>query len=176
MVEGLSYAGLLRPIGQMLESLRIDSFAVLIEDDGFVVRDKTRNRTQLTHREKAFSAALDSSHPIEQERESVRRLAAGMLEWKLTDEDIERLELESRERRRDSSQTPDSYSISQLLRVIGMIVDQKLGRLVSLTKDEQTIVVEYLLPNGQKNTGEYTLPVLYDFWVRMYKKRGPAAE
>lgn len=176
MVEGLSYAGLLRPIGQMLESLRIESFVVLIEDDGFVVRDKTRNRTQLTPREKAFSAALDSSHPVEQEqeRERVRRLAAGMVEWKLTDEDVERLELESRERRRDPSQTPDSYSISQLLRVIGMIVDQKLGRLISLTKDEQTIGIEYLTPNGQITTAEYTLPVLYDFWVRMYKKRGPA--
>jgi len=174
MVEGLSYAGLLRPIGQMLESLRIESFTVLIEDDGFVVRDRTRNRAQLTPREKAFSAALDSSHPVEQEKESARRLAAGMVEWKLTDEDVEHIELESRQLRRDSSQTPDTYSISQLLRVVGMIVDQKLARLISLTKDDQLIIVEYLLANGQKTTMEYTLPVLYDFWVRMYKKRGPA--
>ncbi|HWH76659.1 MAG TPA: hypothetical protein VNT76_04780, partial [Candidatus Binatus sp.] len=82
--------------------------------------------------------------------------------------------LESRQLRRDSSQTPDTYSISQLLRVVGMIVDQKLARLISLTKDDQLIIVEYLLANGQKTTMEYTLPVLYDFWVRMYKKRGPA--
>ena len=69
MLEEQSYATLLRPIGQMLEGLRIDSFAVKPDRDGFVIRDKTRNRAQLTPRERAFLARLHLGHTASVDQE-----------------------------------------------------------------------------------------------------------
>jgi hypothetical protein len=171
MIEDFSYAALLRPIGQMLESLRIDSFAVKPDSDGFVIRDKTRNRAQLTPREKAFLAELHLNHAAALDQEDARRLAAGIFEWHLTPTDIERLEIEGRELRRDDQQAPDSHSVSQILRVIGSMLDQKRGAMAYVSKDDQTVTVEYDLPDGKKATDEFAMPVLYDQWVRMYKKR-----
>jgi hypothetical protein len=171
MLEDLSYAALLRPIGQMLETLRIESFAVKPDGEGFIIRDKTRSRAQLTPRERTFLAELHSSHTATLDKEDALRLAAGVFEWHLTQEDIERLEREGRGRRGSPEHAPDSHSVSQILRVVGNIVDQKRGQLGCVSKDEQVVTVEYTLPSGQKNSEEYNLPMLYDYWVRMYKKR-----
>ena len=171
MHEALSYAALLRPIGQMLESLRIDSFAVKPDGEGFIICDKTRNRAQLTPRERAFLAELHSIHTASLDKEDARRLAVGVFEWHLTDDDLERLEREGRERRRDAEQTPDSHSVSQILRVIGTILDQKRGQMFYVSKDEQVVTLEYTTPDGRKASEEFNVPMLYDFWVRLYKKR-----
>ena len=171
MIEDFSYAALLRPIGQMLESLRIDSFAVKPDSDGFVIRDKTRNRAQLTPREKAFLAELHLNHTASLDKEDARRLAAGIFEWHLTPTDLERLEMEGRELRRGDHRAPDSHSISQILRVIGSMLDQKRGSMAYVSKDDQTVTVEYALPDGKTATDEFAMPILYDQWVRMYKRR-----
>jgi hypothetical protein len=105
------------------------------------------------------------------DKEDALRLAAGVFEWHLTQADLERLEREGRGRRESPEHTPDSHSVSQILRVVGNILDQKRGQLSCVSKDEQVVTVEYTLPGGQKNSEEYSLPMLYDYWVRMYKKR-----
>jgi hypothetical protein len=40
-----------------------------------------------------------------------------------------------------------------------------------ISKDEQIVTLEYELPDGRMATEQYDIPTLYDFWVRMYKKR-----
>jgi hypothetical protein len=171
MIESVHYAALLRPIGQMLEALRIDSFALKLDSVGFIIRDKTRNRAQLTPRERAFLAQLHLSHAASLDKKDALQLATGILEWHLTPSDIGRLEQEGRERRRATKQAPDSHSISQILRVIGSMLDQKGGRMCYVSKEEQIVTVEYALPDGKKTTEKYSVPLLYDQWVRMYKKR-----
>ena len=171
MDRALSYAALLRPIGQMLEALRIESFAVSLDSEGFIIRDKTRNRAQLTPRERAFLAELQSIHSPLLDKEDARRLAAGVIEWHLTENDLERLEQMGRERRRDSEQTPDSHSVSHILRVIGTILDHRRGQMFYISKDEQIITLQYTTSDGQKASEEFNLPTLYDCWVRLYKKR-----
>jgi len=171
MHEALSYAALLRPIGQMLETLRIESFAVTLNGDGFIIRDQTRNRAQLTPRERAFLAHLHSMHGATLDKEDALRLAAGIFEWHLTSDDLQRLEREGRERRRDDEQTPDSHSVSQILRVIGTILDQKRSQTFHVSKDEQTVTLEYVTPDGHQAAEEFSVPMLYDYWVGLYKRR-----
>lgn len=156
----------------MLEGLRIDSFAVWPDPVGFVVRDKTRNRAQLTPRERAFLAELHSGHAANLDKQDALRLASGVFEWHVTENDLERFEREGRQRRRNSKQAPDSHAVSQLLRVIGTILDQKRARSFIVSKDDEIVTLEYELPGGQVATEQYNLPTLYDFWVRLYKKRG----
>ena len=176
MLAEQNYATLLRPIGQMLEGLRIDSFAVKPDRDGFVIRDKTRNRAQLTPRERAFLARLHFGHTASLDKEDALRLAAGVFEWHVTESDVEHFERQGREKRRDGEHAPDSHSVSQVLRVIGAILDQKRGQMSCVSKDEQVVTLEYELPGGRMATEQYDTPTLYDFWVRMYKKRSVSFE
>ena len=91
MIDEFRYTAVLRPIGQMLEGLRIESFSVKPDSVGFVVRDKTRNRAQLTPREKAFLGELHWMHGAALDKEDALRLAAGVFEWHVTAIDLERL-------------------------------------------------------------------------------------
>jgi hypothetical protein len=171
MFEEVGYSGVLRPIGQMLENLRIESFSVWPDGDGFMVRDRSRNRAQTVPR---VNALLNDKQPADsgsKGKDDALRLAAGIVEWRLDRNEIEKLELAGRERRRNANQTPDAHAISQVLRVTGGIVDQRLGRLLSITKDGQNVNLNYLSSNGQTVSDDYSIATLYDFWVRMYKKR-----
>jgi len=170
MLNYPGYAALLRPIGQMLERLRIDSFVMRPGWEGFVVRDKTRNRAQLTPRERAFLAELHSNHGG-MAQYNVLPPAVGILEWHVTEGDIERYEREGRDQRRAGRNTPDAHSVSHVLRVLGSILDQKGGRLVSVSKDEQIVALEYDLTRGRMAAERFDMPALYDLWVRMYLKR-----
>ena len=169
----LGYAGLLRPVGQTLDNLRIESFMVVTHDDGFIVRDKTRNRAQLTPREKTFLSELSASHSVQKAKQNALRLANGIFEWHLTSADIERLDKAGREQRRDNEQTPDSHSMSQILRIIGEIIDQKRGRLISVSKVDSLVTVDYLTSTGRLVSENYTLAMIYNFWVGSYKRRAP---
>src|SRR5215510_13062441 len=95
--KDLGYASMLRPVGQTLDNLRIESFTVVSDDDGFIVRDKTRNRAQLTPREKAFLTELSDSHSEAKAKQNALRLASGIFEWHRTAADIERLYKAGRE-------------------------------------------------------------------------------
>jgi len=165
---------MLRPVGQTLDDLRIESFTVISDADGFIVRDKTRNRAQLTPREKAFLSELGASHSAAKAKQNALRLASGIFEWHLTSADIERLEKAGRERRRNGEQPVNAHSMSQILRSIGEIVDQKRGRLISVSKIENLITVEYLTSSGRLASENFTMPMIYNLWVRMYKKRAIA--
>jgi hypothetical protein len=172
-LDAPNYATLLRPIGQMLEGLRIDSFAVRPDGEGFVIRDKTRQRAQLTPRERAFLADLHSGHMANVDKQDALRLAAGVFEWHVTENDVERYERAGREKRRSGELAPESHSVSQVLRVIGTIIDQKRGQMSYISKDDQVVTLEYELPDGRVATETYDAPTLYDYWVRMYKRRAP---
>jgi membrane-bound lytic murein transglycosylase len=171
LFKELGYAGVLRSIGQTLENLRIESFSVVPDEEGFIVRDKTRNRTQLTPREKAFLSELSTNQSTSTAKQDALRQANGVFEWHLTGADIERLETAGRERRRDRDQTSDSHSNSQILRMMGELIDQRRGQLISVSKSDDVVSVEFLSSSGQLIAENYTLPMIYNFWVRSYKKR-----
>lgn len=162
------YAMRLRPIGQILESLRIESFEVIPDHNGFIVRDKTPDRAQLTPRERAFLAELDRAGGAQ---DGASNIAKGLFEWRVTETDVERYEREGRDRRRAGGQVPDSHCASHILRVIGGLVDQKGGRIKRVTKDDQVVALDYELPGGRAVSEHYDRPALYDLWVRLYMRR-----
>ena len=149
-MDALNYTQILRPVGQLLEALRIDAFAITMDQDGVVIRDKTRNRAQVTPREKAFLAELESHHVGSQGNAQARRLAEGVLEWRLEWADIERLEREGLSHRRSAGQTPEANSLPQILRVLGGVVDQKRGQLLFISKEPTMVRLEYQSSSGQK--------------------------
>lgn len=173
MSNALSYALLLRPIGQLLEALRIESFALISDGDDLVVRDKTPGRKQLTPRERALLTEWQVTHTRPEDKEGALRLASGIVEWRMTRQDIERLEGEGRSRRQNPNRTPDIHSVSQMLRVVGALVDHKNGRLLNVTKEDQKVAFEYELADGKRVSEELGVPALYDLWVRIYRRNIP---
>ena len=169
----LNYTQTLRPVGQLLDALRIESFAITMERNGAVIRDKTRDRVQVTPREKTFLTELESHRIGSRRHAQAKRLAEGVLEWSLEWADIERLEREAQSQRRRAGQAPEASSLPQILRVIGGVVDEKRGQRLFVSKGAEIVRLEYQSFSSQNISEEYTRPMLYDHWVRMYKRREP---
>ena len=171
MFEELRCAGVLRPIGQALEKLGIESFSVWPDGRGFMVRDRTRGLAQIAAREKALAIDRQSTDGAAGAVADFSHLASGIVEWRVDRSEIEKLELAGRARRSRSNQIPDPHTTSQVLRVTGEIVDQRLGRLLRITKEGGIVNLNYLSSSGQTVSDDYSTATLYDFWVGMSKKR-----
>jgi hypothetical protein len=61
--------------------------------------------------------------------------------------------------------------VSQILRMVGEMIDNRRGRLVSVSKFDDVVTVEFLSSSGQSISEDYTLAMIYNYWVRAYKKR-----
>ena len=159
-----NYTQLLRPVGQALESLQMQSFALTMDGDAVVVRGRKR-RDQPVEKlsPRGFWQLLRPTQPAEiDEQETV--------ELRYTPEQLNHMDEEGRSKRGDLS-SPNAHSVSQVVRAVGALVDQKQARLLSLRKDDQKIEIEYESALKGRITEEFTPATLYEFWVRMYLKR-----
>ena len=175
MNEMTGYAQPLRAIGQALETLNIQSFemepvgedffirgnlptsAVLL--DGVLTADKVRRVIWGENGE--HDKAGDSTGPNVQ---SAIELLYGA-------KDVERLEAEGRSRRINPHGTANPSSLSQVLRCIGAYLNQKRARLLKLSREAESVLVEYETSLGTNMKEMLSLSDLYDLWVRMYLQR-----
>jgi hypothetical protein len=172
MVPDLNFAQILRPVGQMLEPLQLESFSLKIEEAGVSVQAQKREERapppgaeislrvtwQLFRRKK--TAAASEPQP-----------SSGLLELHYTRDDIARMESEAQSRRQAAGGRPEAHALSQVLRAVGAFVDQKQGRLTSIKMAGQDITIEYDSALRQNLTEKFTVATLYDYWVKMYLKR-----
>jgi len=171
MPPNLNFAQILRPVGQMLEPLRLESFSLKIEEGNVSVQGQKREERaqpgadislrvtwQLFRRKKTAAAAEPQP-------------SSGLLELHYTGEDIARMESEGQSRRQAAGGRPEAHALSQVLRAVGAFVDQKQGRLTSIKMAGQDITIEYESALRQNLTEKFTVATLYDYWVKMYLKR-----
>ncbi|HEX7229114.1 MAG TPA: hypothetical protein VF452_01880 [Candidatus Binatia bacterium] len=167
----MNFAQILRPVGQMLEPLQLESFSLRIEEGNVSVQAQKRQGRvqptadislrvtwQLFRRKK--TAAASEPQP-----------SSGLLELHYTQEDIARMESEAQSRRQATGGRPEAHALSQVLRAVGAFVDQKQGRLTSIKMVGQDITVDYESALRQNLTEKFTVATLYDYWVKMYLKR-----
>ena len=164
-----NYTQLLRPVGQALESLQMQSFALTMDGDAVIVYGR-KHRDQPVDKlsPRGFWQLLRSSQPAEIEEHET-------IELRYTPEQLSHMDEEGRSKRGDLS-SPNAHSVSQVVRAVGALVDQKQARLLSVRKDEQKIEIEYESPLKGRVTEEFTAATLYEFWVRMYLKRSSRIE
>lgn len=171
MLPSLNFAQILRPVGQILEPLQLESFSLKIEEGGVSVQAQKREQRvqpaaeislrvtwQLFRRKKTAAAAEPQP-------------SSGVLELHYTREDIARMESEGQSRRQAAGGQPEAHALSQILRAVGAFVDQKQGRLTSIKMAGQDITIEYESALRQNLTEKFTVATLYDYWVKMYLKR-----
>jgi hypothetical protein len=167
MNEKLSYAQILRTVGQMLEGLEIHSFTLKIERNDLTVSTHQSPRS----REKRLRVFWQILRGKRGGSSGSHNPASGVLEFHYTGEDIVRLDFEAQVKRGPGAGTPEPHSLSQLLRAVGGIVDQNAGNLLAVRKENQNIEFDYRSALNATVTQQFTVPGLYDYWVKMYLRR-----
>ena len=160
----------------MLEALGVQSFILTVEGDDFSVRGQKPTEPALPNQQKSLRAVWQLLRGAKPQQEDVSTPSSGVVELRYTPEDIARLEVEGRAKRKASSGAPEAHALSQILRAVGAFVDQKEGRFLAVKKEEQNLTIEYETALNRKVAEPFTVASLYDYWVKMYlKRRGRAA-
>jgi hypothetical protein len=150
-VPALSYSEILRVIGQDLEIRGIKAFDVRVEG------------------EKILAQCGYQAPP-----------AATPITLHYTPRDIEELEPQGLEKRGQSLERGDFFTLSQTLRAIGGYVDQKKASLIRLSNNdcpgaEVVFRIEYETREGERVVDDRSGSAIYDICINMYKRRGKLA-
>ena len=169
MAPNYSFSQLLRPVGQMLEALQIESLSLKVEDAGVSVRAQKRQERQPP----AANISLHVTWQIFRRKKSAPESQpfSGVLELHYSHDDIMRMDSEAQIQRRGTGGSPEAKTLSQILRAVGAFVDQKQGRLLGVTIQGQDIAIEYESALKKALTEKFTVSSLYDYWVKLYLRR-----
>jgi hypothetical protein len=176
----MGYAQLLRAIGQALETLNIQSFEMEPVGGDFFIRGNVLLTSaelldgQLTYDE--LRRAIWGKLPHEnggngEDTDATSPTVHSPVELLYGVKDVERLEEEGRSKRVNPHGTANPSSLSQVLRCIGAYLNQKRARLLKLSREAETVAVEYETSLGTTIKEILSLSDLYDLWVRMYLQR-----
>lgn len=159
------YARALRAIGQDLADLFPERLEIQRAGQNFVARGRRRPRTSAwkTNEEHVIRQNLTQPPPRVRHSAFVRTY---------TPDEIDRLDEMGRARRIDSAQRPELYSLSERLRIVGRIVDEKNAELVHLCQERNTITVQYRDPQDEFHQEEYSTLTLYKLQQQYYSGRG----
>jgi hypothetical protein len=166
-----NFSQLLRPVGQMLEPLQIESFSLKIEDSGVHVSAQKREERQPPAHEVSLRVVWQTFRRQKPQPVKPPEGPSGVLELHYTRDDIERMDAEEQAKRKGTGGTPEAHALSQIFRAVGAYVDQKGGKLLEFRKANDEITIEYESALKKKLTEQFTVASLYDYWVKLYKRR-----
>ncbi|MGH7773936.1 MAG: hypothetical protein ACREQA_17070 [Candidatus Binatia bacterium] len=165
----VTYAQILRVIGQTLEKFRAEDFWLMLDDDKYFLLIKSTVPLLVSKIKHQLKTQLSAAWQTFQRRYKTKRLSAPFaLHYTL--QDISKLEVEGQARRKHEGM-PDAYSLSQLLRTIGAYIDSKDGRLLDLSKKGHWVSIRYDTAQGSIHEERLKLSSLYNIFVHMYLKR-----
>ncbi|HEX2230434.1 MAG TPA: hypothetical protein VHM64_25160 [Candidatus Binatia bacterium] len=170
------YARALRAIGQDLSSLfphsmEITATAMDFEVVGhYVPRDLEKLGPRDTHllgklRQKLWGETSDAAAPESQ---------GGLVPFRrtYTPADIDRLDEASCNQRTGRETAPDIYSLGEILRMVGRIIDSNGKRLHKLSRDNYGVRFEYEDGSGEMQRREVSNLQLYKLQQQYYGERG----
>ncbi|HEX9663340.1 MAG TPA: hypothetical protein VGB27_13710 [Candidatus Binatia bacterium] len=86
--------------------------------------------------------------------------------------DIDRMDESAANRRNEIDKVPDIYSLGEMLRMVGRIVDSNGRRLLNLSRDMYGVTFEYEDGAGQTQKREFSNLQLYKLQQQYYAERG----
>jgi hypothetical protein len=86
--------------------------------------------------------------------------------------DIDRMDESGANRRNEIDKVPDIYSLGEMLRMVGRIVDSDGRRMLNLSKDMYGVTFEYEDVAGQTQKREFSNLQLYKLQQQYYAERG----
>jgi hypothetical protein len=171
MSSNFNFSQLLRPVGQMLEPLQIESFSLNVEESGVSVHAQKRDEKPAQAAGVSLRVTWQIFRRKKAQPDRAPQPTSGLLEIHYGYDEIARMDKEAQRLRRGAGGSSGADTLSQILRAVGAFVDQKQGRLLAVTKDGQEISIEYESALKRNLTEKFTVASLYDFWVRMYLRR-----
>jgi hypothetical protein len=182
-IGNTDYGRHLRIIGQDLENLHFSRFNLEFTGEAYLVWARpesgtgsqnpilriSRSRLQKLWKNRMEPRSVGHEETYTDATEQpARRL-------RYTIQDLDRIERERRQLRRRVSGNADGHGLSQLLRTIGELVEQRNERLLGIAWQELSISMIAENSQGRKGIDVFRPDNLYDLWVKMYLKRGNRA-
>jgi hypothetical protein len=146
------YSIALRCIGQSLEAMELKAVEVKTHGDNYIIQAWN----------KGTSTSMD-------------------LERHCSPEDLRKLDIEAKEKRKAFSGPPNLLSLSQVLRLAGNYVDRMRGRLIRVSWQDQSdkiqsVTIQYEpCPVDRREQGEAQMTVIEEVCVHVYKQRKKVA-
>ena len=172
MPTEFNFSQLLRPIGEALEPLQIESFTLRIENEGISIRAQKREERQAPPADSTVRSLWDVLRRKKVAAPPTPRSSLRILEIHYSYDDIARMDSEEKSKRIATGGKSEPLALSQILRAAGAFVDQKQGRLLGVTMEGHDIAIDYETALRLKTTEKHTVASLYDYWVKMYLRRG----
>ena len=146
--RSLSYARAMRAVGLLLERRDLKTFDLTY--------DKREFRLKCGYQKPPCSTAVELRYSIDE---------------------IESLERENLINRSNSRKIIDFLSLAEVLRGLGGYVDKKKGRLIRISNNDLNVAsgsvkLEYESSDADRREELFSLSLIYDICVRMYKERG----
>jgi len=116
-------------------------------------------RSKLSRDQPIVPPACDSTAPISFDRT-------------YTPVDIDRMDESGANRRNEIDKVPDIYSLGEMLRMVGRIVDSDGRRLLNLSRDKYGVTFEYEDGAGQTQKREFSNLQLYKLQQQYHAERG----
>jgi hypothetical protein len=171
------HARALRAIGQDLGNLFPQSLEITLQGMDFHVTGRylprdlggkgaQGNRQLLDKLRSKFLRDQSTVPPVESYTESIGFDRIYM------PADIDRMDETGANRRNKIDKVPDIYSLGEMLRMVGRIVDSQGRRLVKLSRDTYGVTFEYEDGAGQTQKREFSNLQLYKLQQEYYAERG----
>ena len=172
-----NYAQRLRALGQALENESLQNFELSPAGSGFHIRVTAASMLEPgvvergANHDRRVVYKLSNHNNADEKTRLVPESTKAPAEIQFTIQDIEKLEINGRARRVDAHEMANAASLSQVLRCLGAYLNQKRARLLKLSRDGETVSLEYETSLGSQIKEAFNANGLYDIWVRMYMQR-----
>lgn len=171
--DSKDFARRLRALGQALEKFSFAAFDLEIRSGAYMIKG-TASSTD--------NVKFSFSRFVRELLQGCRAQAAlsstdSEVDLRFSHEEIEHFDLRGRTKRQDANKMPDPYSISQILRGAGSYLDSRdLTRLIGISLKGKWVTVMYETAEGRMEQTQQDLEYFYDYWVKMYLRRGNRAK
>jgi hypothetical protein len=170
-LQKTSYARELRAVGQALEARHVVSLDLELREGLYVVRGKV---TASDYAQSSLSAFVqDFISGVGSVFTGASRRPLYEIDLSYNPQDVEKLDLQGREHRRNAAQNPDPYGLAQKLRGIGSFLDYRPETtLTGISVEDRWVTVRYKTAEGRIEQAKQDVAYFYNYWVKMYLRRG----
>lgn len=171
-----SYARDLRVVGQLLERRQVSSADLVCVADAYIIRGIQKpnggSRTD-GHFSRRWMTRLDAIL----HGDFRRSLRSGVIDLRYDLEEIVKVDYLARRKRSKISPLPDPYSVSHILRSAGAYLDgRKNSSLIGISLQGRWVTIRFETAEGHPGEAKQSLQYFYDYWVKMYLRRGNQGE
>jgi hypothetical protein len=171
LVQGFAHQ--LRALGQALEKFSFSAFDLELRSGIYVVSGRASYPEIIKFSFSRFVRELLRGSTVQ----PTGTCSGSQVDLHFSAEEIERFDVRGRIKRQDPGKMPDPYSLSQILRGAGSYLDNRaIATLMGISLKGKWVTVSYQTADGQLEQAQQDLEYFYDYWVKMYLRRGNRAK